>query len=344
MMSNLVHTVSFHIKLLIQYLLPHHLVSRLAGVVARCQVSWLKDWMIKRFIACYKVDLTEAEKTNPEHYVSFNAFFTRTLQSGARPIASDGERGGEGVVISPVDGKISQIGDIERNCLTQVKGKCYSVEQLFGGPGDVRVRELAAQFEGGRFATLYLSPRDYHRIHMPLAGKLRQMIYVPGNLFAVNDFAATNIANLFGRNERVIAVFDTDIGTMVLVLVGAMIVGSIGTSWAGVVTPQALLQPLWHHATRQLQTWYYGHDVAAQAEHSRQASQREASRPAPTQTLVQAREVALQRGDEVGYFQLGSTVILLFARDAARKMQWQDTVVPNSPIKMGQSLGRLVII
>lgn len=276
-------------QLLLQYLLPHHIVSRLAGIVARCRIKWLKNFLIKKFIVHYQVNMEEAAEPNPENYSTFNSFFIRALKPGARHIIAT-----EKAVISPVDGTISQIGKIEKNHLLQAKGKQYTLKKLLVVP------EIAEQFFDGSFATLYLSPKDYHRIHMPITGKLHHMIYVPGSLFTVNELAVKNITQVFGRNERVINVFDTMIGPMAVILVGAMIVGSIATSWQGIVAPPCKKCP---------QMWRYID-----------------------------QNIVLQRGDELGHFQLGSTVILLFAKDA---LQWVDTLKCSDKVQMGNMIGKI---
>jgi len=276
-------------KLLLQYLLPHHAVSRLAGMVANCKIKLLKNFLIKKFINHYQVNMEEAAESNPENYPTFNSFFTRALKPDARKIIASATE-----IISPVDGTISQIGNIEKDNLLQAKGKQYTLQKLLVMP------EIAASFQDGKFVTIYLSPKDYHRIHMPIPGKLQQMLHVPGTLFTVNELAVQNIAQVFGRNERVISVFETLAGPMAVVFVGAMIVGSIATKWHGIVAPPCKKFP---------QTWRYTD-----------------------------QNIILQRGDEVGHFQLGSTVILLFAKNAA---EWLNTLKRNDAVKMGQILGEI---
>lgn len=283
-------------SLILQYLLPQQGISRLVGKIACCRIVWLKNWLIKKFITYYQVNMEEAVTETPENYPDFNSFFTRALKPHAR-IIDIKEHGDTHTIISPVDGKISQIGKIENNMLLQAKGKSYTLEQLLVLP------ELAEIFRNGNFATLYLSPRDYHRIHMPLTGKLRQMIYVPGTLFAVNANATRNVPYLFGRNERVITIFDTDREAMALILVGALIVGSIATTWAGTVTSNTYIR----RNNKQPQIWSY-----------------------------KDQSIVLQLGEEMGRFQLGSTVILLFPQHA---VQWFDTLDLHTTIKMGQAIG-----
>jgi phosphatidylserine decarboxylase len=220
--------------------------------------------LIQWFIRRYGVNMAEALDPNPAHYASFNDFFTRALKPGARPMA-------QATWVCPVDGAISQFGRIQQDQIFQAKGHRYSSTALVGGDAT-----LAAEFQDGHFATLYLSPRDYHRIHMPCDGVLRRMVYVPGDLFSVNPTTAQGVPGLFARNERVVCVFNTAQGPMVLVLVGATIVGSMATTWHGVVNPPR---------TKDVRDWRY-----------------------------EAPKVSLQQGDEMGRFLLGSTVVLLFPR------------------------------
>lgn len=255
--------------ILFQYLLPHHLLSRLAGCLANCTWSWVKNPFITWFVKRYQVDMSQALEENPTVYSSFNDFFTRALKPDARPLDQT-----SGSILCPADGAISQLGKIEHGRIFQAKGHSFSVQELLGGNA-----ELAAPFQGGEFATVYLSPRDYHRVHMPLGGTLKEMIYVPGKLFSVNQTTAENVPELFARNERVVCLFDTEAGPMAVVLVGAMIVASVETVWAGLVAPPS----------RELRSTAYG-------------------QAAPS----------LEKGDEMGRFKLGSTAIVLFGPDAMR--------------------------
>lgn len=247
-----------------QYLLPKQALTQLAGAFASARLGGLTTWAIKRFIARYGVDMSEAANPDPAAYASFNEFFTRPLREDARPLA-------QAELICPVDGAISQFGRIERDQIFQAKGHSYSTRALVGGDA-----ALAAQFEDGHFATLYLSPRDYHRIHMPCAGRLLRMIHVPGELFSVNPTTARGVPGLFARNERVVCVFEGERGPWVLVLVGATIVGSMATVWHGVVNPPR---------PGQLRDWHYAD-----------------------------QDVRLAQGQEMGRFLLGSTVVMLFPR------------------------------
>ncbi len=205
-----------------QYLLPQHLLSRMVGKLAASQTPWLKDTFIRRFAARYEVNMSEAAQPDLASYVSFNDFFTRALKPGARPIDSQANS-----IVCPADGAVSQLGPIAGDQVFQAKGHTYSLSDLLASSED------AQAFVGGHFATIYLSPRDYHRVHMPYAGKLTKSVYVPGDLFSVNTRTAENVPNLFARNERLVAHFETELGPMVVILVGAMIVASIETVWGG---------------------------------------------------------------------------------------------------------------
>lgn len=205
--------------ILAQHLLPHHLLSRVIGGFAECRAPWFKNLLTRWFVRHYDVDMRQAQVEDPTAYENFNAFFTRALKPGARPLPAEA-----GVVVSPSDGAISQLGRIEHGRIFQAKGHSYSLLELLGGDG-----LRAAPFMGGHFATIYLSPKDYHRVHMPLTGTLKEMVYVPGRIFSVNQLTAENVPELFARNERVVCIFDTAVGPMAVILVGAMIVASIET-------------------------------------------------------------------------------------------------------------------
>ncbi len=276
--------------ILSQYLLPHHLLSRLIGCAAECRVGWIKNQLITWFAKHYQVNMSEAQIEEPTRFEHFNAFFTRALKDGARPLDPT-----PGAILCPADGAVSQLGQIEHGRVFQAKGQSFSAVELLGGDS-----ERASPFMGGEFATIYLSPKDYHRVHMPLTGTLREMIYVPGRLFSVNQTTAENVPELFARNERVVCLFDTERGPMAVVLVGAMIVASIETVWAGLVTPPK----------RALKTFRY--DEAARA------------------------PITLEKGAEVGRFKLGSTAIVLFGPNQVR---WAEELAANSSVQMGQRLG-----
>ena len=272
-----------------QYILPHHLISRVVHYFVECEISWFKNKLIRWIIKHYDVDMSEAREQQPESFRHFNEFFTRPLKDGARPLPEQ-----EDMVVSPSDGTISQIGDIEYGRIFQAKGHDYSLIELLGSD-----MELAKEFMGGKFATIYLSPRDYHCIHIPAAGTLRKMIHVPGRLFSVNRGTVENVSNLFARNERVVSVFDTEHGPMVVIMVGAINVASIETVWSGLVTP----------VRKQVRTTEYGEKGAT--------------------------DITLERGDEMGRFKLGSTAIVLFGEN---KVDWLEQWEAGATIKMGQAL------
>jgi phosphatidylserine decarboxylase len=252
----------------LQYILPKQLLTRLAGAFARSQSGALTQFAIRKFVAKYGVNMGEALNPDITSFASFNDFFTRALKPDARPLA-------HAAYVCPVDGAISQFGAIEGDQIFQAKGHSYTTRALVGGDAT-----LAALFDGGQFATIYLSPKDYHRIHMPCDGTLRRMIYVPGDLFSVNPATAQAVPGLFARNERVVCVFDTARGPFALTLVGATIVGSMATVWHGVVNPPR---------TAAIREWTYA-----------------------------AGEVELKQGDEMGRFLLGSTVVMLWPRETLR--------------------------
>lgn len=207
----------------LQYILPQHLLSRLVGYFASSEITWLKNALISTFISQYNVDMTQAVHENADDYRSFNEFFTRPLKEGVRPLADS-----DTYILNPADGTISQLGKIENGRIFQAKGQSYSANELLGGN-----QTLADKFVDGQFATIYLSPRDYHRMHMPIAGKLISTHYIPGDLFSVNQTTAENVPRLFSRNERLVTIFDTELGEVAVVMVGAMIVAGIETVWGG---------------------------------------------------------------------------------------------------------------
>jgi phosphatidylserine decarboxylase len=268
-----------------QYLMPKLAMTRLAGRVASAEWGAVTTWVIQRFVKRYNVNMSEAARADPAHYKSFNEFFTRPLKDGARPLSNS-------TWVCPVDGAISQCGAIERDQIFQAKGHQYSTRALVGGDAD-----LAAPFQNGQFATLYLSPRDYHRIHMPISGKLLRMIHVPGDLFSVNPTTARGVPGLFARNERVVCEFETEKGPMVLVLVGATIVGSMATVWHGQVnSPRPGTIREWRYDTQ---------------------------------------DVRLQKGEEMGRFLLGSTVVMLFP---ANSIQFPADWTSTRPLQMGEAM------
>ena len=273
----------------LQYLLPQHLLSRLTGKLAAG--TFLKNFLIRIFIKRYRVDLSEAEITDPAQFENFNAFFTRALKPGARPLPTE-----DNVILCPADGAISEIGPIEEDLILQAKGRYYSTAQLLADEA------FAEKFRGGNFATIYLSPRDYHRVHIPLEGTLVKTTYVPGDLFSVNRVTADSVPDLFARNERLVCLFDTPVGAMAVVLVGAMIVAGIETVWSGEVCPSKI-KTVSH-------TDY--------AEHS--------------------PPVQLATGAELGRFKLGSTAIVLFEPGA---VALEPELSADTPVQMGQILARI---
>ena len=284
----------------LQHLWPQRALTRFAGWVASARAGPITTWLITDFIRRYSVAMDEALEPDPTRYSSFNSFFTRALRPGVRPL-------GDSEWLCPVDGAISQCGPIADDQIFQAKGHHYSTRALVGGDGD-----LAAQFRNGSFATIYLSPRDYHRIHMPCAGRLRRMIHVPGDLFSVNPATARGIPDLFARNERVVCEFDTPYGPMVLALIGATIVGSMATAWHGRVLPA--------HTT-DIREWRY-------------ADERD---PATTEDPLAAPWVSLDRGAEMGRFMLGSTVVLLWP---AGTIGFEPGWLAETPVRLGQNMGR----
>ena len=262
------------VKITLQYIMPKHAISRLTGKLAAAKMGWLTTKLISLFIKAYGINMNEAKLKKASDFDTFNNFFTRELEDGARTINND-----DGALCYPVDGAISQQGDIIDGQLIQAKGFNYSLTSLLGGD-----TKTAAPFEGGKFSCIYLAPKDYHRIHMPMAGTLREMIYVPGELFSVNPLTAQNVPDLFARNERVVAIFDTEFGQLAMVLVGATIVASIETTWAGTITPPA---------GKDIFRWQYpnkGDDA-----------------------------ITFEKGDEMGRFKLGSTVVSTFAPNMLNK-------------------------
>jgi len=262
------------LAVLTQYLLPKQAITAFAGIIAGARAGKITTAIIRWFVGRYQVNMQEAAEPNIAAYSSFNEFFTRALRGDARPIA-------KADFICPVDGAISQFGDIKSNQIFQAKGHYYSTEALLAGD-----QPLADYFIDGHFATMYLSPRDYHRIHMPCAGRLKKMTYVPGSLFSVNPITAEGVPGLFARNERVICEFESERGTFALILVGATIVGSMETTWHGVINLPR---------TNNVRSWQYAGQV-----------------------------IHLQQGEEMGRFLLGSTVVFLYPKDAlAFNPDWQ---------------------
>jgi phosphatidylserine decarboxylase len=282
------------IKIALQYIMPKHGISRLAGKFAAAEMGWLTTKAIRAFIKAYDINMAEAKYKNASDFKTFNDFFTRELEAGARTIDTNSE-----TLCYPVDGAISQQGDIVQGQLIQAKGFNYSLASLLGGE-----QATAAPFEEGTFSCIYLAPKDYHRIHMPMTGTLREMIYVPGELFSVNPLTANNVPDLFARNERVVTIFDTANGPMAMVLVGATIVASIETIWAGTVTPPA---------GKDIFKWQY-----------------------PANGVD---SITLQKGDEMGRFKLGSTVVTTFAKDM---IAFNQSAGPETVTRLGEHYADVV--
>ncbi|MGB4497190.1 MAG: archaetidylserine decarboxylase [Methylococcaceae bacterium] len=271
-----------------QTILPHHLLSQIVSKFTHCEnVTW-KNFLTRQIIQRYGVNMNEAAISDLNAFKSFNHFFTRELKPDVRPLTTE-----KNAIASPADGVVSQAGKITNGDIFQAKGKRFTVTDLLGGDS-----QRAEKFNDGEFTTIYLSPKDYHRLHMPISGSLREMIHVPGRLFSVNSATTEAVDGLFAKNERVVAIFDTEIGQVALVLVGAIFVSSIETVWHGVVTPPSI---------KTVRTWKYEAD-------------------APT----------LKMGDEMGRFNMGSTIIVLFEKD---KMVWNADLSAGKSVKVGEKIG-----
>lgn len=281
------------VKIALHYLLPQLAITRAAGWLAEQKWGAVTHFIIKLFAKQYKVNLAEAAKSEPSDYATFNEFFIRQLKDGVRPINSENN-----VLCLPADGKVSESGDISANRLLQAKGHFFTLETLLAND-----EEMAAKFQDGTFITTYLSPTDYHRVHMPCDATLRKMIYVPGELFSVNPFLAEHVPNLFARNERVICEFDTEFGPMVQILVGATVTASMSTVWAGVVNPPR---------AKEVVVWNYETEGE--------------------------KAIKLQKGEEMGAFRLGSTVINLFPKG---KVNLNAELTAGAKTRMGEELGKL---
>jgi len=272
-----------------QYILPHHALSQIMSKLTHCENKAWKNLFIKQIIRHYGVNMDEALEPDINAYLSFNDFFTRKLKPSVRPLSTE-----INAIACPADGAVSQAGDITDGEIFQAKGKSFTATDLLGGDA-----ARAEPFNDGIFTTIYLSPKDYHRLHMPLTGTLREMVHIPGRLFSVNPATVNSVPGLFARNERVAAIFDTDSGPMALILVGAIFVSSVETVWHGVVTPPSI---------NSVQSWQYGDN-------------------APT----------LKIGDEMGRFNMGSTIIVLFGKD---KAQWDAEFKAEKTVKLGELIGR----
>jgi phosphatidylserine decarboxylase len=273
-----------------QYILPHHALSGLMSKLTHSENKTWKNLFIKQIIKHYGVNMAEALQSDITAYNSFNEFFTRELKPGIRPLSTEAN-----AIACPCDGAVSQAGKITDGQIFQAKGKSFNVIDLLGGKA-----KRAAPFNNGIFTTIYLSPKDYHRLHMPLTGTLREMVHIPGRLFSVNPATVNSVPNLFARNERVAAIFDTDAGPMALILVGAIFVSSVEMVWHGVVTPPSVSS---------VQSWQYGEDAPS-----------------------------IKIGEEMGRFNMGSTIIVLFGKDQA---QWDVEFKAEQPVKLGELIGRV---
>ena len=284
--------ISEHVFLLLQMVLPKHLLTALVHWLARIRIPFIKNFLIERFIRHFRVDIEEVSLSIPDDFVDFNAFFTRELVAGARPLDES-----DSSIVSPVDGTVSACGVISADTILQAKGMNYDLDDLLATDLD-----SARRFHDGLFATIYLAPHDYHRIHMPVAGTLRSAVYVPGDLYSVNAATVRLLPNLFARNERLVCSIATEFGYMALIMVGALNVGSISTPWSGEIRPQKS-------------------GVASSIDLDR--------------TDIGTR---IDKGDLVGWFNMGSTVILLFPPDAS---SWNDQLVSGKSVRMGESIGLL---
>jgi phosphatidylserine decarboxylase len=274
-----------------QYILPHHALSKMMSKLTHCENKTWKNLFIKQIIRHYGVNMKEALEPDINIFLSFNHFFTRELKPGARPLTSE-----PNAIACPADGAVSQAGPITDGKIFQAKGKSFTATDLLGGDA-----ERAEPFNNGVFTTIYLSPKDYHRLHMPLTGTLREMVHIPGRLFSVNTATTNSVPGLFARNERVAAIFDTDAGPMALVLVGAIFVSSIETVWHGVVTPPSITA---------VRSWQY-----------------------------QENAPVLKIGEEMGRFNMGSTIIVLLGKD---KAQWDGELTAEKVVKLGERIGKMI--
>jgi phosphatidylserine decarboxylase len=274
-----------------QYILPHHALSALMSVLTHSENKIWKNLFITQIIRHYGVNMLEALEPDIDAYKSFNDFFTRKLDPKVRPLTTDKD-----AVACPADGAVSQSGTIADGRIFQAKGKSFTAIDLLGGSS-----ERAEPFNHGLFSTMYLSPKDYHRLHMPLTGTLKEMVHIPGRLFSVNTATTNSVPGLFARNERVAAIFDTEAGPMALVLVGAIFVSSIETVWHGVVSPPTI---------RTVKSWVYEQDAPV-----------------------------LKKGEEMGRFNMGSTIIVLFGKDT---VQWSDDFKADKLVKLGEKIGRVL--
>lgn len=272
-----------------QYILPHHFLSTVMSKFTHSEIKVWKNLMISQIIKFYGVNMSESKEQNIDNFSSFNKFFTRELKPDARPITTV-----KNAIACPADGAVSQAGLIEQGEIFQAKGKSFSAVDLLGGDA-----ERAKPFENGSFTTIYLSPKDYHRLHMPVEGTLTEMVHIPGRLFSVNTATTNAVPGLFARNERVACLFETEYGPMALILVGAIFVSSIETTWHGVVTPPTI---------DSVRTWKY-----------------------------QNIETVISKGEEMGRFNMGSTIIVLFGKD---KVEWEENFKAGKTVNLGEMIGK----
>ncbi len=283
-------TIKELLTVLPQYLLPQHFLSKAMSRLTHSECKIWKNLFIRTVIKLYNVDIREAKYANLDHYASFNQFFTRELKEGVRSFPTDRE-----TIASPADGSVSQAGPITDGRIFQAKGKTFSAIELLGGD-----EARAMPFTDGMFATVYLSPKDYHRLHMPVNGTLREMVHIPGRLFSVNAATTNAVPGLFARNERVACIFDSEAGPMALVLVGAIFVSSVETAWHGVVTPPT---------RSSVRSWRYQEDAPV-----------------------------LEKGQEMGRFNMGSTIIVLFGKD---RVAWENNLTKGEPLRLGELIGKM---
>jgi len=282
-------TIKEALTTLPQYILPHHFLSKVMSKFTHSKCKVWKNLMISQIIKIYGVNMAEAKEQDINNFASFNHFFTRELKSGVRPITST-----ENAIACPADGAVSQAGLIEQGDIFQAKGKSFTAIDLLGGDADI-----AKPFENGSFTTIYLSPKDYHRLHMPIKGTLTEMIHIPGRLFSVNGATANSVPGLFARNERVACLFDTELGPMALILVGAIFVSSVETTWHGVVTPPSI---------ESVRSWTYKENAPV-----------------------------IEKGEEMGRFNMGSTIIVLFGKD---KIKWEQEFKAGKKVQLGEMIAR----
>ncbi len=283
-------TIKQALTVLPQYILPHHFLSKVMSRFTHSETKIWKNLMINQIIRLYRVDMSEAKEQDINNFVSFNKFFTRELKTGARPITPM-----DHAIACPADGAVSQAGRIKQGDIFQAKGKSFTATELLGGN-----KARAKPFENGTFTTIYLSPRDYHRLHMPIKGTLTEMIHVPGRLFSVNAATTNAVPGLFARNERVVCLFDTESGPMALILVGAIFVSSVETTWHGVVTPPSI---------ESVRSWQYKENAPV-----------------------------IDKGEEMGRFNMGSTIIVLFGKDA---IEWDADFKAGKKVKLGEMIGTI---